>query len=283
MREQWKGLRKVAQEQSNKYLMPTMEQLKHHEQVKPGGTLFWALSILVLFILLFILFKYIGHEWLTAIGTIGVILYALYKDLILAWWRRPVFSLHAGTSRPLLTNAYISNTCKGFCYHLLLRNTGKSTAKNCEAELSEIWTAHHEYKDKFRERLNYIPTQLQWALNGRTTDIHMGGKKYIDLGYIVDRRQDKGVLGFDNIESLRIYFANMNMPFGVIRELESGQKHRIMITILGDNFKPLTKQWFEIFIPLSCHDPSSDFKKVSTESYVINSEKPSGSCVFKED
>lgn len=221
-------------------------------------------------------------EFATALGTIGAVIYVLIKEILVVWLRRPKFSLSVGTSNPLLTHAYVSNQCKGFCYHIQVINIGRSTAKKCEAELSEIWTEHHEHKGKFRERKNYIPTELHWALNGRSMNIYRKGKKYIDLGYIVDHTNSPNTLGFHDINSLKIYFAIGNMPFGVVSELESGLKHRVKITLLGDNFNPLTDQWFEIYIPLTCHDPNQSLGHVSSQSYVSISNKPSGLEVFKQ-
>ncbi len=201
--------------------------------------------------------------------------------MFLTWWRRPIISLQVGTTNPFLTDARVDGNFKGFCYHALVQNIGKSTAKKCQAELCEIWTEVPTQKGKFYERKNHIPTQLQWALGGRLIDIYMKGKKYIDLGYIKIGQQN-----VSDVEYFRIYFHKIStggMPDGVVHTLESGLKHRIMITIIGDNFSPEKEHWLEIFIPLSCHKPSSDFKQVSIESYVKKSEKPSGCLVLEEE
>ncbi|MFH1057129.1 MAG: hypothetical protein V1797_00455 [Pseudomonadota bacterium] len=235
-------------------------------------------------------------EWLisgvAALGTAGGLIYALYRDSIVHYLRRPKFLWSIGTEKPYLTEQYLgqeiiygSHPVKGCAFHASVKNTGKSRATNCTVELTEIWTEHHQAPNKYRKRNNYLPAPLKWSNEEKDANINRGQTKFVDIGYLVLPLLlfpvNDNPFSLNDPCSLQISFA-ISISDGIVKELECGQKHRINITVYGDNFNPATDNWFEIFIPEEWNLLHPNFDEIIQHAYISYSNKPKKGEIYFE-
>lgn len=196
-----------------------------------------------------------------AVATMIAVSYALLKDTLWSYWRRPHFNLEARNDKPWLTSCTVGQPrqrqCRGFCQHISVKNEGRSKARSCTVELTEVWSEHHEHKGKFEKRTNHIPYILEWSFESGVTDINRLQTKFINIGYIIQDKDHHEKYGLDEPDGCSIYYAK-TMPDGVLKDLEAGKKHRFCLTVHGDNFKPCANNWYELDLKKNWWDGLSD-------------------------
>lgn len=140
----------------------------------------------------------------------------------------------------------IASSC--FYYHVGLQNLRRTRADNCSVELSEVWTQKAE---GFQRHDNFVPGPLKWALIEDTPRVNLYKKqiKFIDIGCIIKEKWTE--FGFEIKNGFKIGFHGPG-GIGLVNELEPRNDqdeitgvHRLMLTVFGDNFKPIS-EWFEL-------------------------------------
>jgi hypothetical protein len=106
---------------------------------------------------------------LTAIGTIGVVAWAVFHEWFLTKRKRPILelSLFESTSPPLLEipeiNHETGDTSRGYYVTLKLINTGRSVAKNTQPQITRI--AQYMYDNGWQIQHNWVPVSITWILD----------------------------------------------------------------------------------------------------------------------
>ncbi len=197
-----------------------------------------------------------GIPLASAIVTFLALCFAIFRDFLLGIINKPKFIFQASIQEPFITKATIAGgvrdkppvSAEGLCLHIAIINKGKGMAKDCVAQLSKIFSETSAGSGCYEQRKNYIPANLNWALGKEVTNIMRDEDKYIDLGTVLRQLDNHSDLGFTDAKNMKIYFHN-EMPDGVLRNLEHGKKHRLIISICGSNFNPVRNNCFELFIP----------------------------------
>jgi hypothetical protein len=104
--------------------------------------------------------------WLSAIGTLGAVLIALFLQPGLRWWRRPVVVLE-----PNVSPFAVGGSTPGIRVYvrLLVRNTGRGPAQDVQAHLLECRPAAYlaDRDDRLGQTKFLVP--LRWAFTDDDT------------------------------------------------------------------------------------------------------------------
>lgn len=135
----------------------------------------WAIIIgsLIAPLVLLIGAKLIGEPiWLalTAVGTIGAVISALYFQLIKEWFQKPNLQFIPFQQKPpyFRKAPYIERktgkkVSEGYSINIPLNNMGKNTAKNCQPVITSMGT---KIEDKWLKDKNWLPKTLFWSFEG---------------------------------------------------------------------------------------------------------------------
>jgi hypothetical protein len=114
----------------------------------------------------------IGQDiWLvlTAVGTVGVVIVAVFYPLIIQWWQRPKLEIGFFEPEPphlRKTPAYQSGQLlQGVTLYPLsirLRNIGKIAAKNAQPQISSMG---EKVSGKWETQKNWIPAPVRWGFD----------------------------------------------------------------------------------------------------------------------
>ena len=134
-------------------------------------SLWTPLAIIIGAVVLVIGAKCIGQSiWvvLTAMGTIGVVLWAIFRDSILEFWRRPILQILPSEWEPPyfrpapLVDSDNKRVGTSYAITIELENRGETLAKNCQPLLTG---AGSKDKGKWQKEDNWLPLSLLWALD----------------------------------------------------------------------------------------------------------------------
>lgn len=170
-------------------------------------------------------------DWLTAIGTVGAVVVALFLAFLgslLRKYRKPKLKIEFDNKVPFCRHSRISNLPnqpEGYFLRLRVRNTGKSIARDCEGKLVRILDANTN-----RERTDFDPTNLHWTGHERknTISIHKTAYEYLDVVYVRDDMPQ--ILIYTNEEQPR------GFPFSLQRN-----NYILDIVFFGKNTEPVEK------------------------------------------
>lgn len=203
-----------------------------------------------------------------AIGTIGAVLFAIYKDLFKSWRNRPI--LKCELENPPIYS--IKDKFKPIEYcRLEIRNTGKSSLKTVEVMISDL---KKKEGDQFVKVESFSPDNLIWIFLGKEHHIPWGTEKiytytedeiycpYISpdtrqlctLGNITDQ-YDQNI--YNIIFELNVRFKSKNKYY----LLQEGI-YQTEITIGAENAEAI-KKYYEITISKS--EPKFLIKEISSK------------------
>lgn len=170
-------------------------------------------------------------DWLTAIGTVGAVIVALFiasLGTLLSRYRKPVLKIEFENTEPFCRHATIWGVgppAIGYFLRLRVRNTGKSMARDCEGKLVRIFDAEPRY-----ERTDFDPANLLWVGHRGENAISIHKKAYEYLGVLsVQNRTPAISLGVNEQE-----------PRGISLALPR-QDYILDIVIFGKNTEPVEK------------------------------------------
>jgi len=193
-------------------------------------------------------------EWLTAVGTIGAVLVALFGEPFTRWWRKPRLEVEFEQDEPFCRHSRIAaeidhRTGKrtaiaprrpAYWIRLRIKNSkkyrilGGSVARRCEGKLAAVRDANLE------RRPEYDPVGLHWVSRGRqspqaydTIDLNYDEEEYLNLFHTEEGRQ---VALIDTDPELR----------GTPPILLPGEYY-LDITIYGGNFSPLPTRFHVVW------------------------------------
>jgi len=185
-------------------------------------------------------------DWLTALGTVGAVLVALFREPLMAWWRSPRLEVEFEQDEPFCRHSKIAAEvdhrtgevrdvrppCPAYWIRLRLKNSkrfrilGGSVAKKCEGKLAAVRAARLERQPE------YDPAVLHWVSRGRrgahayeSIDLNYGEEEYLNVFHTEEARL---VAFIDTDPELR----------GTPSVLPPGE-HYLDITIYGENFGPV--------------------------------------------
>lgn len=173
----------------------------------------------------------ITADWLTALGTIGAVVVALFLAFLgnlLRKYRKPKLEIEFDNKEPFCRHTHISNLPnqpEGYFLRLRVRNTGKSIARDCEGKLVRILDA-----DTREERTNFDPTNLHWTGPERknTISIHKTAYEYLDVVFVQEHISK--IFVYTNEEQLRGF--PFDLPWG---------NCILDIVLFGKNTEPVEK------------------------------------------
>lgn len=129
--------------------------------------------------------------WLAAIGTLGAVIYVIFKDTVIKWYNRPILTAECLNSAPHTQQlkCYIgNNVTDAFYYRILVHNKGKYDAKNVEVFVTNLywWNGC-----KYQHMPDFLPMNLCWAnrpkddqKNGFVPKIPKKSYRHCDLGHV---------------------------------------------------------------------------------------------------
>ncbi len=109
-------------------------------------------------------------QWFAAFGTIAAVVIALFKDLILGWWRKPRLDATCSKETPwTVRTPIIVHDGKGVvlwageCYYVRAKveNTGRSRAEKVQVSASKL--SKRGADNKFTDIPTILPLNLKWA------------------------------------------------------------------------------------------------------------------------
>lgn len=117
-------------------------------------------------------------QWFAAVGTIGAVLVALFKDLILAWRRRPKLEVTCTKEVPwTVRTPIIVYTGQGVilwsgeCYfvRIKVKNIGKTRAEKVQVSASKL--EKQGLDGKFTEIPTILPLNMKWSNSPPNTPV----------------------------------------------------------------------------------------------------------------
>jgi len=126
---------------------------------------------------------------------------------------KPICKIDFNLSAPDCHLTYWTGLKEGenevFYFRFLVTNIGKSTIKNCENVLEEVWRLNNTTL-KFKKVKNFTPVNLVWsAANNRSyIDINPQRRNYCDLGYLptLEYQKDRPINSFPDYHGDDIKF-----------------------------------------------------------------------------
>lgn len=134
-----------------------------------------------------------------------------------------------------------------YYFRFSIQNDGKSLARSCEVVIQEVWTANHIREYQPIEA--FWPTNLKWE--GGNTRVDINPKRppvFVDIGHIchpeaqMKYEHSKSIRVSDSDDTLRFILDLPYVHFAKIDSLFPG-KHLLKLVIVGENFKPIRKQF----------------------------------------
>ncbi|HUU27751.1 MAG TPA: hypothetical protein VM123_08065 [archaeon] len=129
--------------------------------------------------------------WLTPIVALFAAFYAVYRDSILAWKRRPKLSVEFNFIPPDCQKEIINNSIDSYYFRIRVKNEGKTEADRVEVMIYNL-------RDNADKKVpNFLPMNLKWTHrdfeqpNQKITMdcIPQGMEKLCDIGKIIDPKE----------------------------------------------------------------------------------------------
>jgi hypothetical protein len=178
--------------------------------------LFIALSVPVVLIIAVLIISHSYREWenpLIAAGTVGAAVSAIwaviYLEIFKPYFDRPILEIKQPGFKPLFYRQAPEINIQtgeqvgiGYYINILLKNTGKRTAKNCQTLLIGMWEV---VQADWQKEENWISVPLRWAA-GEENEYDYPGKLreernmipnrpyYFNLGKISTQHPDKFII-----------------------------------------------------------------------------------------
>lgn len=199
-------------------------------------------------------------QWFVGACTLALALATIWVTLIKPWWNKPKFSIKFDNCTPYCRETWVkgSSTTDDRTYQqvpaywirLKITNSGKSLAKRCVGKLAKVMNESGE------ELSGYDPVQLHWVGTSwedvpfRYIDLNPSEYEYLDILYT----------RADSLATALI--CKDLLPRGIPNHFKPG-KHRLQITIYGDNVDPKSKTYALTFGASNIKDIRLDEKETN--------------------
>lgn len=127
-------------------------------------------------------------EWLTAIGTVGAVVVALFGEQFSRWRSRPELRVNLEKMEPWIENGNVKwnggkYENKGFIVRLSIRNAGKSRAENVRLVYDRITWGEHD-----NNVLHCMNEKAVWSANGNPSEavVEKYTEEFVNLVDIYD-------------------------------------------------------------------------------------------------
>ncbi len=208
-------------------------------------------------------------KWLTAIGTVGAVLFALFQDKYRRWRGQPILEITASPKLPdCVKIPYVRPAQFGFLqsspqpsviprrettsYYLriLVKNKGNETARNVEVYAKKL-KLYRKSDEQWEEEALFPPMNLVWSNyeSGQMTYLRFlppGMSKHCAVGHILDPKDRKEFDADDNPE-LELGPGEVSLTFDLIQQpLHKGYivnrgEYRLEVVVAADNVDAVTK------------------------------------------
>lgn len=128
-------------------------------------------------------------QWIAAFGTSGAVIYALWREQILAYCRRPKLSVTISTQPPDSSMAIWKNgefSWRRYHYRLRVTNNGKTRAERVQIFVEQLTKLAQD--GEFHPVSEFLPMNLLWThtRKGFAESISPDMYQHCDLGYITE-------------------------------------------------------------------------------------------------
>lgn len=145
-------------------------------------------------------------NWLTAIGTIGAVLVALFKDSIARWWYRPKIEISYKHTHPFKEEKEDASSSSSLKKRLVIRvcieNRGKSIADNVVINTDEYY---FQRGDNNYVRKLFTPKIFRDCNNAKLSVVAPYLKYYIDVATIEEYEENSVNENNDSKKSYKLY------------------------------------------------------------------------------
>ncbi|PQP34584.1 hypothetical protein C6A37_07040 [Desulfobacteraceae bacterium SEEP-SAG9] len=200
---------------------------------------------IIIYIILIGVFSYLPDRWaaLSALGTISVIIWAVYRESILAFFKCPVLELSLFESKPphIIKIPEINRETKkmdatGYYVTLKLLNTGRSVAKDAQAMITG--RAYFQHADGWQIQPGWMPLPINWVLDEWTRMSGKGPTEERDL--IPERAYLFHAVGVSSVQSNQLLIYPTLSPNSQVPKYVTGE-HCFEITVFAIGAKTIKK------------------------------------------
>ena len=208
---------------------------------------------------------------LTAIGTVGAVVWAIFHQEILTRLRQPILEIRPFEQEPPYfrqTDEFHPGTSKkvgvGYYINIPIRNRGKTLAKNCQAF---IITMGHIDAGKWQQDKNWLPKGLWWTFEGPGEKNLVPDKPdQFSLGSLSIKQPDKFFLSTT--------FLTTGQPF----DFDPG-KYCFELKVFAENARSISK-FFHVEWDGGCTD---NFEEVKTRIRIFATDDPPWSIKIRKE
>jgi hypothetical protein len=155
-------------------------------------------------------------EWLTAAGTIGAVLVALFAETFRRWYRRPVLRGRIEMRPPdCHLTPVVHDEVENFAYwfRIWVRNDGRSSAEQVQVQASGL--LRRSENGRFEEIRQFLPMNLRWTHTAAiyAPRISPGMGLHCELGRIMRGQPDN----FELLVEVQPFTGWHRLPPGVYR------------------------------------------------------------------
>lgn len=180
---------------------------------------------------------------LTAIGTVGAVIVAIFMPLFQRLYSKPNLSFGLNYSHPdcnMTTGKYMDNPIDAFFLRFYVENIGRTTAKDIEVTVDKI---EKKNEDKWQLCTDFLPSNLVWTNIGVPilNNLLPKAKRNVDLAFIFHPLFTQ--CGKDETEMIVTIATN---PFDNFNVLCHGE-YKFSVVVGGSNCDPIKENFFLSF------------------------------------
>ncbi len=200
-------------------------------------------------------------DTLIAIGTIGAVVVGIFGVYIRSLFIRPKLTLEVDLKKNTVSDKETDIPSPGDSqsrnvrnYHIRVNNTGKATAKNCQASIDEVYEQREDGNSwELKKRLFSVP--LLWLNNNDSFHIRKRMSSYIRLLHVQEEINSKDSADGSNSNLTQSTPTSMSMSFcfsqkNISLSLIPGT-YIFELKVYADDVSPVTK-YIEVFWKKGC-------------------------------
>lgn len=193
-------------------------------------------------------------QWLAAVGTIGAVLVALFKDPFDRWRRKPELGLCFRPYPPDCQKGVVvmPNGDRGDCYYprLLVKNSGRTRAEHVQVFAEKLMRRGSD--QSFKDVEGFLPMNLRWTHDqgppGRPEIFAHGISpemgKHCELGHVLDPPLRVRIDGPENSPISKPDTTILCLALEVITSTTTHLifpgEYRLQLRVAAANAKPIT-------------------------------------------
>jgi len=172
-------------------------------------------------------------QWMTAFGTVGAVVVALFGPIAWRWWWTARLEIGFEPREPYCRRTWLmeEGSPESLWVRVKVTNRGRGTARRCKGKMTAVYASDGSLRE------DRDPMLLHWA--GMTVergleplDLARHESQFLDVVYTKSREPN-------------VLIATDPTPAGFLKILEPRQIHRVTLAAYSDNTEPVTAD-FEI-------------------------------------